>query len=485
MIADRYFLPDMITAIQQKDGWKRSETTEEPNYMKGVHAKQRAFIEDQSRRKAILGGRRGGKSEGAFRWACLDWEKHPEMRVPIVAITKGHAKRIYGPIIARMKRLFEMPYKYNELTGDVTFPNGYTIWLVGADKDTEVEKMRGPAYAKAIIDEPGSFPDHRLRYLCEDILDPALMDVMGPLALVGTPGLNPAGYYYERTTGDGKLSKWSTHHFTCLDNPYVKGHEYLEEKRKDNEWDEQNPTYIREYMGAWILDKASKVYQWDRDKNAFQRLPSGLAWRDCVAVDIGWDDNTAFSYGCASKSLPDIFVKRCWRLSNPTVPRIAAELMKLKANSAQLRIVMDTAGGAKVIAETLRREYSLPVMPAFKPEKLNRIHDARSRLQAGTLKFNLQGCRDLTDEADILPWNEKRDDHHEDFLDDCWDATLYLIRELIHQYKPEEQFSQQELEQREIVERREQDILEAKRNYEEKLGTGKRRRKRSRPGRNR
>lgn len=430
----------------------------EPAFIEALHEKQKAFVLDPSKRKCALAGRRGGKSEGGAAWMIHGWERYPNVHAPIIAITKGHARKIFWGTFARLQREYSLPYVMREDIGELHFPNGYRIWLTGADNAAEIEKLRGPKYRRVLIDEPGSLPTPRLQYMVDDILDPALMDLDGELALTGTPGLVPAGYFFERTTDHGTLAQWPTHVWNCTHNPYVRGADYLTQKRLDNGWQEDHPTYVREYLGRWVTDEDALVYSYIGARNAFSELPTtpGDRWTYILSVDIGWHDATAFTLTASRRGHPEVYVLAAWKAQHQVTPQIAAAIERVRHKPPRdeagreldlpqyrlSQIVVDTGGGAKTVAEDMIRTYGIPCVAAEKREKQTWIHNVRGKLLAGTLLVHPWRCAQLLEEWAVLPWNDAKGDHHENFLDDCADSLLYGVRHHSLTYKPEREVPQ-------------------------------------------
>ena len=74
-----------------------------------------------------------------------------------------------------------MEFLENQLT--VKLPNGSQIILGGCQDPGEVDKFRGPAYSRVIIDEAQSIKTSILETLVNDVLEAALLDHDGELWL--------------------------------------------------------------------------------------------------------------------------------------------------------------------------------------------------------------------------------------------------------------------------------------------------------------
>src|SRR5690606_29067747 len=113
------------------------------------------------------------------------------------------------------------------------------------------------------------------------------------LVLIGTPGAILAGPFYEITTGKGskdhgtvrfwsereskKRATWSVHSWTAEDNtacPWIWA-EYDDEgnlvggalfDKQEAGWDDDHPTWLREYRAKWVPDDSALVYAYARAK---------------------------------------------------------------------------------------------------------------------------------------------------------------------------------------------------------------------------
>jgi hypothetical protein len=292
----------------------------------------------------------------------------------------------------------------------------------------DVEKYRGPRYWKVGIDEAGSFPPNLLQYLVNDILDPALMDLDGEMALTGTPGLVPTGYFHDVTTGTDDIEQWSTHSFTCLDNPYVKGEAYLARKLKENRWTEDHPTYRREYLAQWVTDLEATIYPYVASRNACWDPPKDVDFK-ALSIDLGWSDAATFTVSVSKFGVADVWVLRSYGKSSMTTAMVAQEIHRLRAEFGGFNsIVVDTGGLGKTICEDLSRTYGLGTVAADKKQKPVAIRAVADALRAGTLHVVPSGCEQLIGEWQVLPWSEDRLGHHEQYADHCSDGMLYGYR---------------------------------------------------------
>ena len=399
------------------------------------------------KRFVFKAGRRTGKSHLLTAWLADGWQQYPNEMSVFVAQTAGHAYRILWRTLIRFNEKYKLKLKLDEAKLTATFPNGYQIWLTGASTWREVEKLRGARYRRVAIDEAGSIPSDLLMYLVEDVVDPALMDLDGELALSGTPGVIPKGYFFEKSTGIGETGpvvQWQTFEATCLDNPHVRGREYLDRKLKENGWSEDHPTFRREYLGQWVIDLSAIVYPFVANRNGFQGhdLPQDRGrHRTVIAIDLGWHDDTAIVVSTSHRGHPDVWFRSAWKQPNLLPGRIAVEIERrrqpLLAAGDSVEVVVDTAGGSKIVAEELKERYGIPFKAAEKRDKKIGIELFRGGILEGTVHVDPYECGPMLSEWSALPYSDDRNDHHDQYPNHCADAALYGYRQHRLPYRPE------------------------------------------------
>lgn len=432
-------MPSPAYSLALFEGAAQRFGSSRPRYLEGLFAPQRAFVDDRSKRKAALCGRRAGKTEGLVGWLLDGCYETPGETSVYVSLSQKHARRILWNTLKRVTRRIGLGMDYNEQSLIATLPNESRIWVTGCPDQSQCEDLRGDRYKRVAVDEAQSFPSW-LEYLVNDVIDPALMDLDGELALSGSPGLTPAGFFYDVTDGE---QAWPTHRWTCLDNPHVPGAKYLARKLKENRWEEDHPTYQREYLGRWVRDDEAIVYPYDARRNAYTELPEGVYTR-VLTIDLGFKpDGCGFVIGASRRGFPDWYAEKAWREHELVPQRLSARIAQIRHEWAARgkpihRIAVDEGALGKMIAEGLRFD-GLPVIAAKKRDKVGNIHLLRGGLLAGTVHVHPFECRDLIEEWQLLPWNEDRDDHEQSYVDDCSDSTLYNYTEHRLLYTPEEE----------------------------------------------
>jgi hypothetical protein len=398
---------------------------------------QRAFVESTSKRKAALCSRRAGKTFGIAAWLYMGALGAPGGLSVYITTALPQARRNLMPALERINREVGLGMRQRTIDGQLIceLPNGHRIWIAGCDNRAECEKFRGAGdgYTRAVVDEAGSgsIPGY-LEYLVDEILDPALLDQQGDLALTGSPGIVCAGLFYSATTGDG-AQKWETFEWTLLDNPHLPDpREFLEKKKRDKGWTDETPVYRREYLGKWVRDNSILALPFDWQKNTIEEMPDydGRVVDYYLGVDVGVGEApSAFVVLSNPRGLPDMFVLRAYKRTGLEPSAMAAEVKRLQQDFRFRNMVVDTGGlGAGYAAEMVARHH-LMVEAAKKTDKRTAIEVARGELMSGNLRIVSRHCRDLVDEIRELPLNEKGDNFDGDhFACHAADALVYVVR---------------------------------------------------------
>jgi hypothetical protein len=384
---------------------------------------QKVFHRDPHRFKAALNTRRSGKSFlAAVR--LLEAAATPLSQNPYLALTRDSARRILWPTLIDLIERFKVECTPSESALSISFPNKSEIFLVGADQKNFASRLRGIKSKLVVIDEAQSFREH-LSDLIDSVIIPTLVDLEGCLDIYGTPGPRPTGFFYEATTSERgfKCFNWSV-----LDNPFIPdANKFIEEILTRRNWTKENPTYRREWLGEWVLDLDSLLFRFDPQRNIVSERPSGIGWINCLGIDIGFNDKTAFVVLSYSHTHPNSYVIHA-EAHSEMIPSEIAERTKLLMNQFNpSTIVADTGGLGKSIAEELRRRHALPIKAAAKTEKATQISFINGEFIDKRL-FILAHCKDLLDQLQTVP---KGEDGLEDPHTPCdlLDGMIYAWRE--------------------------------------------------------
>ncbi len=395
---------------------------------------QQAFADDPARRKLARKGRRAGGSENL---ATILLEKADIFKgsvVPYVTLTKGTARRILWPKLKRLDRTLGLGLRFNETELRATLPNESAVWLTGADKANEIEKIRGgdQGHPLIAIDEVQAFGPF-LRDLVEDVSDAAVAEFDGQILMCGTPNASCAGYFFDADNSANGVSGWSSHHWTLLDNPFFRagaGQAFLDQKLKERGWTEETPAFRREYLGLWHRSDEDLCYGgFLETRNCYGGdLPVGIDWYHVMGIDVGFDDSFALKTWAYSAMHPKAYERDFFSARGMTVTQMANVVNEVRARAHLRRkltaIVVDQGGLGKAIAEDWRQHHNIPCEPAKKSEKRSYIQMMSGDFRMDLIKV-LRSDRPYINQLSQLQWAE--DGVHEDPRmpnDDC-DGGLY------------------------------------------------------------
>ena len=394
-----------------------------------LFSQQVKFIQDPRKLKAALCSRRAGKSHMAGCYVIAEALKHPRSTVPYVALTRGHAKRIMWKTLLDLTRPYNPQVNLTELR--ITLSNGSDIVLAGANDEGTAEVFRGQKFPLVVLDECASFRSH-FREMVEEIIEPALIDMNGTLAMIGTPSAACRGLFFDATTLDS--SPYSLHKWTILDNPFIPhAQEWLSERMKERQWTIDTPAYRREWLGEWVASTDSQVYAFSRDRNISKGIPAKLNY--ILGIDLGYDDETAFVVVGYRADDPLIYVCETYAKSEMIITDIVRKVEELTERyKSFVRIVADTGGLGKQIAAEIRKRYGLAVFPAEKTQKADFIQLCNDDFRMGKIQVNPAEIN-FIEEITALQWDEEKDGRFiEDprFANHRCDAFLYAWRESCH-----------------------------------------------------
>ena len=425
--------------------------------------KQLAVIDDTSKLVAPICSRRAGKTNIWPRAATICALERPRSLIRIWAVSLLRAKQLVWDELIRLHQRHKLEVKYNETTHTMKFPNGSEIRLLGADKLKEAEKKRGDKTAMEIIIESQLFGGY-LEKIVDDIAGPGLADLDGTFYCEGTPGPVCAGHWYSISGGNDTASRWispgrsvqgsqvgggwSCHRWTLLDNPYPSGkehwHNWLTRKKAAMRWADDNPTYLREYLGKWVNDYDALFYAFDPVRNTFlptEREPWGPGWMHTLGWDLGFRDDMALVVWGFHPLLPDLYEAFSWKKPEVRSASVVIdEIVKLEQRKFNIiKMVADTGGGGKMYVEDVMKRFPYSFEPAQKQHKYDHVRLLNDDLRTGFVKL-AQGSPYALEMAELPKAPDEEDDskeakapkEHPAFANHCCDAGLYAYRGSMH-----------------------------------------------------
>lgn len=434
----------------------------------GANPVQRALIDDKSLYLSGLCPRRSGKTFAATSKALHLGEEQPGSRILIISLTLKSTVENYwsgspGGLWFQNAK-YDLGIKFNTTHHTWIHPNGSRGLLAGAETKADIEHLRGAA-AEAdlvIIDECKSFAPAHLEDLIENVVEPGLMTRNGQLLLIGTPGSIPLGPFYKATcvlarTGNGEdgkptcipytdrddpgpayatltLDEWgdmySLHHWTIEDNLAAPNQwrRALSTKRRRG-WEDNHPTWRREYLGEWVADASDLVYAYatvkadqtnqkgvwkpDYAKNPITGLdPEQGPWHLLLGLDLGFVDDSAMVLVAYSEFLRELRHVYDFKAPGMDAQAFTEEVLAIIDHYGLPEMIVADfgGGGAKMLLESINQRYGLSIQPADKKSKNDFIELLNGDFIADRVKI-IPGS-DLEHELCGLQWDLSNDAKH-------------------------------------------------------------------------
>lgn len=424
-------------------------------YVEALFGPQKEFVLDPHKNKTGKTGRRSGKTTGAGSYLTMEAEKWDKCEVLYVALTRMVAQELLWPKLQYINDTFHLGMRFNHSKLTATTRNGSIIYVRGAHDRKEIEKLRGHAYKLVIIDESQSFGAH-LDYLIDEILDPALLDGDGTMALLGTPNAACVGRFHD--ISNGVIRGWSNHEWTVMDNPFMPHADaWIKRKAMERGLSLDHPVIQREYFGRWVKSMEYVVYRYREDKNVITELPDMRRMTLGMGIDLGYHDATAITIGGWSDYDDNFYVIDGFKRVGMLPYQVAKVVKHFQSKYELAWIRADTGGLGKMIVEEMRQRYGLPIEAADKKNKHDFIEICNSDFDTGRIKIYKENeeLKQLCAQLSVLQWDEKRKKEDGRFANDMCDAFLYNYREG-KQYAEEPEVIEPEYDSPEYIDREEQ-----------------------------
>lgn len=346
---------------------------------------QNAFINDTNRFIAAQCSRRAGKSNGLAIRFLKTMELHPKSTCIYLALTKDSAKDIMWPVLEELNEKYKLNCTFAESALTMTHPNGAKLKLYGADMPNFIRRLKGQKSPGVAIDESQDFGVH-LRNLVDDVLTPMLIDYADSwLAMVGTPGPVPQGYFFEVT--HNKRFGYSVHKWTILENPHIPDAKaFIDKLVLKNEWDATHPTLLREWQNQWVLDVESLWIRYKEDVNHYTTLPRVKEWRYIIGIDIGFKDADAIAVLAWSEQDKCTYLVEELVTEKQDISDLVVQIEAMAKKYSPDKMVIDQGGLGLKIAEEIRRRKGIPVEAADKKMKSENVAVLNDELRLGRFR---------------------------------------------------------------------------------------------------
>lgn len=413
------------------------------NLSRHLFDKQLAFVEDPNPFKMAVTTRRAGKTISCVADLTHTALAHPNCIVLYITLSRKNAKRLVWPEFKKINTKYQLGAEPNESDLTLTFPNGSVVYILGAADRTSIEDFRGLAIKKVYLDESQSFPAY-IEQLIDDVLGPALMDYDGQLILIGTPGPIPNGYFYDLS----RNPNWSHHHWSFFDNPKLpflaKGlthQDMLARELKRRGVKVTDPSIQREWFGKWIVDESSLVYHYKKELNDYGEVPtlegrSNISgWTYLLGVDLGFEDSDALAVLAYSDASPNIYLVEERITKHQDLTRLFSQVAELNDKYHFDKIVVDTGGLGKKIAEEMMKRWGQAVIAADKARKAEKIELFNDALRTG--RFKAKADSRFAHDASKVEWDHDKSTPDrlvisDRFHSDICDAVTYAFTEAYH-----------------------------------------------------
>lgn len=412
-----------------------------PEYVGNLHNKQLPVYFDTNRFKCCLAGRRGGKSYVNAVWLL---NGAPGKVSLYFADTIKSAWHIMHTVFAELNRDFSLGLKFRRGASEIIEPNGHVIRLHGIKDKPAADDLRGQKFDKICGDEAQAIDSELLQYAMESVLQPTIIDSQGRIILNGTPGFEPdSSDYWYTLCGDpysGTLGRWPTYHWTIFDNPRMTPQQVLEDILERNGWTENHPTFQREYLARWVVDRGALIYDWKRGING-TKVPS--LGTTVLAVDLGVSPDPCGFVVLRMGERPRVHIVKAYTKLNLDPITVMEEINKLRRewNISPSNIVMDGGGLGKGYVAMIQNQFKLPVESAPKHEKYVKIELVQGMINHDRIVVH-SDSQELLDEWKKIPWGPRNKrgtrEHHPRYKQDLADACLYGMTKMnqLHPWVP-------------------------------------------------
>lgn len=393
---------------------------------------QTNFVLDKSRYIAARCSRRAGKTNGLALKFFLTLEQHPKSQCLYLALTRESAQSIMWPILQEFNDTYNLGCKFKPSRLEMKHPNGAKLRLIGADAKNFIKRLRGIKSPGIGVDEAQDFGPH-LKSLIDDVLTPMLADYTdGWLAITGTPGPVPHGYFYEVTSKN--MHGFSLHSWTLFENPHMpKPQDFLADLKKRRGWEDTNPTLLREWLNQWVSDPDSLWIKFKPNVSNYTDLPIiNAPWNYILGIDIGFKDADAIAVIAWHDSCDTTFLVEEWVKPKQDLTDLVEAIKSFQEKYKAAKMIIDEGGLGKKLAEELRRRHSIPVVGADKQRKQETVGFLNDALAIG--KFKVQANSRFVQDSYLVQvdWEKSRPDKiaikrypHSDIID----SVLYAFKE--------------------------------------------------------
>jgi len=379
------------------------------------HDHQRDFFDDPSLLITGLVGRGGGKTTAVALKAIDCMLRLVRADCVYITTTRDNAETLMWDPIRDLLSELDIPFVENQSKLEITLcQNGSRIRLYGCDKQDQVKKLRGRKFDFCALDEVASFPSRLVHSILYRGVMPRLgeRDGKGVVILIGTPGHELQGHFYEATRPGGDKHRpyadralpeyaewkgWSSHHWTLEDGAKtVEAMRHLWtaalERKRLNAWTDNNYEWLTETMAVWAAESTGHAFTggvennlWEPELDAmrFAKLPKPYSsYLFVYGIDLGVKDPLGIVILAFEPDDPTRTLWQVYEFQKPGMHtgELAAMLVgrrdeghdatNISPNSLMgvtgfpAAIVVDALGGGGLIINDLLQVYGIPAKEA-------------------------------------------------------------------------------------------------------------------------
>lgn len=400
--------------------------------------------DNSSRFKALNATRRSGKSTTEVMSHVETCLAYPKSRTLYLGLTLDSVTDICWHIFKEVSDQNNLGLTYNEVKKIVRYPNGSRTRLFGLDASKrQLAKILGQKLRKVSIDEAGSITVD-LKEFCFQKIRPSLVDLApnSYLTLLGTCETIPNTYFEKVTKGECGLFDWKVYRWTAYDNPAISENwaSEIKEITQKNPLALNTSSFKTHYLNEWCSDESMLIIP--RARMIFEKeLPAqkGWAWDYCLAVDLGYNDATAYAVIAHSSNSYCSYVVKTFKEEHQDFTDVANLIKNTKKDYAISSLVID--GANKQGVEEMKKRLGLPEIEiAEKTGKSTYLRLLADDIITGKIRFIEDDNNELVSEWSALQWKdsmrEKEDPRCQNHLSD---AVLYGWRKTtpVYYVKPE------------------------------------------------
>ena len=356
--------------------------------LRACFPEQRQAILHPARQKGIKTPRRSGKTTAVIYDFFIDALSHPNSDYAYIALTQDSAEHIVWDEIDRINKLHQLGWIPLRSKLRWEHANGCKIYVLGANTKDWMETFRGVGrYRRVVIDECKSYRID-LHSFIKEVVRATLVDRLGSLWVIGTPGDVPQGFWWDVTRDDDHAERdpgYVVFEWDVFANIHIARQvavEFAELKSQYGEDVVLEAWFRREWMGQWAVRLQSLVYDFSRVRNVVQLedIEEHFTPDDPIrlSLDFGHSDGYAETIERGLKELGKVVVLEAWKRGlhskleqwqgEPVMLDEVAERCKAYlARYRNLRIVADNANAQ--LLTNLQVTYGIPVYDATKTKK--------------------------------------------------------------------------------------------------------------------